>query len=92
LLKFHPEKTDSVDQAIKVTDRLNREFIIQAKFDTKKAGVRIVFYAKNCLICHTDERLNFYTMRRPDLFAADNSNQFPEAVVDVRGPRSKEND
>jgi hypothetical protein len=51
-----------------------------------------VLYAKNCLICHTDERLIFYTMRRPDLFAADNSNQFPEPVVDVKGIREKGND
>jgi hypothetical protein len=65
-----------------VIDNFNKEFIIQAKIDTKKAGLRIVFYAKNCLISHTDQRLSFYYLRKPDLFSPDNSHQFPEPIED----------
>jgi len=58
-LKLYADKSAELDLPLKVIDRFNREFTIQAKIDTQKAGLRIVFYAKNCLICHTNERLSF---------------------------------
>lgn len=54
LIRLSREDSEDCDIPIKVMDNFNKEFMIQAKIDTKKAGLRIVFYAKNCLISHTD--------------------------------------
>jgi len=89
MIKLFADKSAELDIAVKALDRFNREFQFRAKIDTQKAGVRIVFYAENCLISHTEEMLNFFTQRKPGLFAADNSNQFPEPVYNVKGRTSK---
>ncbi len=53
-----------------------------ARVDTKKAGLRIIFFVENVLICRTEQRLTFFYQKRPNVFDKDNSNQLAEPVVD----------
>ena len=48
-----PDKAKEGDFPIKMTDKNQRPFVIMARVDTKKAGVWVVFYCENLLICRT---------------------------------------
>ena len=52
-LQIGIENPDIADLPIKYTDKQGREFHINARIETKTAGLFIIFYAKNVLLCHT---------------------------------------
>ena len=59
-IQFAPDQAREGDTTIRIVDRQNRSFSIIARVDTKKAGLRIVFFCENVLICNTEQRLSFY--------------------------------
>lgn len=53
VLKLTIDNPAEVDLQIKYVDKENRSFNINARIETSKAGLAIIFYAKNVLLCHT---------------------------------------
>lgn len=77
------------EQDIVFVDRESRTFKVFARIDTTKAGNKVVIYARNVLLCHTQQPLEFFYQPKTDIFAEDNANEFPLPVRDNRsGPSS----
>jgi len=81
VIKLSPERAAEVDLPIRISDRQGRVFNIYARIDTRQAGLRTVFYSKNCLISHLEQKLNFLYEKKPGIFEEDNSHQFPNPVL-----------
>ena len=69
---------------IPIMDPTGRSFSVFARIDTTQAGNKVVIYAKNVLLCHTEQKLEFFYQKKTDLFEVDNENEFPLPVVDNR--------
>jgi len=80
VLKLAIENPDEVDLQIKYVDKENRSFNINARIETSKAGLAIVFYAKNVLLCHAVQPLQFFSEKKQGVFEQDNAHEFPSPV------------
>ena len=58
-------------------DERGRSFSIMAFLGTKKAGLRVLLFCENVLICHTQEQLHFYYKRKKGVWDAENSHELP---------------
>jgi hypothetical protein len=67
---------------VKITDAKNRSFNLKCKVETKEAGLKLVFYCENMLICHTQQRLSFFYQKKPGVFDKDNSHELPSPIVE----------
>jgi hypothetical protein len=77
-----PDQAKEGDIQCKITDKRGRKFYIVARVDTRKAGIRIIFFVENVLICRSQQALTFFYQKRAGVFDKDNSNQLAEPVVD----------
>ena len=56
------------EKAIVFRDSRGRAFQVYARVDTSKAGTKVVIYAKNVLLCHTEQSIEFFYQKKVDLF------------------------
>ena len=81
-LQIGIQNPDIADLRIKYVDKQGREFHINASIETETAGVSIIFYAKNVLLCHTVQDLQFFHEKKQGLFEEDNAHEFPSPVLE----------
>lgn len=72
------------EMLVPFTDPHNRQFPVYARIENSKAGNKVVIYAKNVLLCHTEQRLEFFYQKKTDLFTENNDHEFPVPVTDNR--------
>ena len=65
-------------------DRFGRFCPVYARVENNRAGHKVIIYAKNILLCHTEQRLDFYYQNKPDLFSEGTDHEFPLPVTDNR--------
>lgn len=53
---------------VKITDTKNRSFNLACKVETKEAGLKLIFYCENMLICRTPQRLSFFYQKNAGIF------------------------
>jgi hypothetical protein len=53
-LPINPVQLKDVFFPVKVTDTKNRSFNLACKVITRDAGLKLVFYCENMLICHSN--------------------------------------
>lgn len=71
-------------------DRDGRLFKVYARVDSSKAGVKVVLYAKNVLLCHTEQSIEFFYQKKTKDVAAmfdTAAEKFPMPVRDNRSQR-----
>ena len=72
-------------------DNPQRTFRVHARIDSTKAGLKVVIYAKNVLLCHTEQRISFFYHRtKLDGVFDDGDLSFPLPVRDKRHQGARE--
>ena len=81
ILTINPLQSKDSTFPVKIIDSKNRSFNLSCKVDTKEAGLKLIFYCENMLICHTQQRLSFFYQKKQGVFDKDNSNELPSPIV-----------
>lgn len=72
-------------------DRYGRMSPVYARIENSKAGNKVILYAKNVLLCHTEQRLEFFYQKSADVFKDQgNDHEFPIPVTDNRNELAEE--
>jgi hypothetical protein len=53
ILKMNLLQSKDSTFPVKITDTKNRSFNLACKVETKEAGLKLIFYCENMLICYT---------------------------------------
>lgn len=80
-----PDQAQETDLKIRLCDRQGRSFPATVRVETKRAGLSVLFFCENVLICQTVEPLTFYYHRRAGVFERDNANQLAEPLATEPG-------
>ena len=84
------DSTADDEKEIELRDRDGRLFKVYARVDSSKAGVKVVLYAKNVLLCHTEQSIEFFYQKKTKDVAAmfdTAAEKFPLPVRDNRSQR-----
>ena len=79
-IHLHQANEQDGEREITFCDRgnKNRKFKVYARIDTTKAGIKVVVYAKNVLLCHTEQRISFFFDKKNVAdFSNENDREFP---------------
>ena len=64
---------------------------VYARIENSVAGNKVILYAKNILLCHTEQRLEFFYQKSSDVFEKQtNDHEFPLPVTDNRSDLAAE--
>ncbi len=81
MLKMNLLQSKDSTFAVKITDTKNRSFNLACKVETKQAGLKLIFYCENMLICRTEQKLSFFYQKKPGVFDKENSHELPSPIV-----------
>ena len=72
-----------------MTDKMDRNFNLFCKVCTKDAGIKLILYCENIVICQTQERLSLFYQKKAGVFDKDNSNELPTPISGTDSEREK---